>query len=172
MMSKQLQAVLQFNKRFGLDKLQPEQPGFIADDELQADRLNFMLEELIEYGHAVGFLFIGSKFKRDQRLERDMVKAIDGLIDLEYVLNGTHTFHGFHRYTTVSYTDGKTINEYEGRICEHAFVMVHEANMMKERKNPDNYTGKRNGRFDISKPEGWESPSKNLAKLLRRAGAL
>jgi len=169
-MSKQLDAVLQFNKRFGLDTLQPEQPGFIADDELQADRLNFMFEELVEYAHAVGFIFDGTKFHRHTLAEKDLVKALDGLIDLEYVLHGTHTFHGFHRYVTVPYTDkdGAT-REYEGRICEHAFVMVHDANMTKERKDPNNYTGKRNGRFDISKPEGWESPSKYLAQLLRAA---
>lgn len=77
---------------------------------------------------------------------RDLPKAADALVDLVYVALGTaHML----------------------RIpFDECWDAVQRANMAKERaKSADDERSTRKHRFDVVKPEGWESP--NIASIIR-----
>jgi predicted HAD superfamily Cof-like phosphohydrolase len=149
-----------FQAKFGLDGVEAAQPGFILDNKLQGFRLNFLLEELMEYAEAVGFELVqkGDELVFAPATEtqaRSLVGALDALVDLQYVLTGNVRFHGFAvvRYDPIL---SQTLP-----VFDSAWYRVHAANMRKVRSNG---TGKRGSTFDVVKPEGWVPP--NLKDLL------
>lgn len=154
-MDKLVQDVHDFHAKFGLDVLQPGTPQHIDDRALVLMRANFMLEELVEYAQAVGLELTvnedGVEFTPaepfgNEPVLRDLEKALDGLVDLAYVLAGTALFHGFGNKHEL----GKT-------IIGEAWQRVHNANMRKVRANHAGES-KRGSAFDVVKPEGWQPP--------------
>ena len=154
-MDKLVQDVHDFHAKFGLDVLQPGTPQHIDDRALVLMRANFMLEELVEYAQAVGLELTvnedGVEFEHatpyaNEPVLRDLEKALDGLVDLAYVLAGTALFHGFGNKHEL----GKT-------IIGEAWQRVHNANMCKVRANHADES-KRGSAFDVVKPEGWQPP--------------
>lgn len=91
--------------------------------ELLMFRVGFLQEELSEYCLAVG--------------RGDREKALDALVDLEYVLLGCAVLHKFDRY-------------------DEAFERVHAVNMMKERASSDGSNSARTSKFDVIKPANWK----------------
>lgn len=123
-----LQDVIDFHNKFGIN------PTYFADHTMPVDlrefRIKFMQEELDEYKEAVE--------------NGDMEKAMDALIDLEYVLLGTAYMHQFKH------------NE--------GWDRVHSANMKKVRARRDGSDSVRGSAWDVVKPEGWVAP--DLSDLL------
>lgn len=141
-----LQDVIDFHDRFGLSELANDIP-YTLDNELLEFRANFMQEELNEYCEANGLVMNeeGKWVKRPGVQMVNLEKALDGLIDLAYVLYGTVHLHGFRG------------------IWQAAWDAVHQANMQKVRvERADD--SKRGSTFDVVKPEGWQPP--NLSSLL------
>lgn len=100
-------------------------------DSLVSFRVAFMLEELVEYARAVK--------------AGDLAKALDALVDLDYVLKGTVHLHGFcYPY------NGETA------VFEEAWRRVHDANMAKVKGT--GATSERSVTFDVVKPPGWTAP--------------
>jgi predicted HAD superfamily Cof-like phosphohydrolase len=111
-----------FQIKFGVPM--PDRPTFLPDKHHEF-RVGFMREELIEFEEAV----------RDQ----DMVKALDALIDLQYVLLGTMLMMGLESY------------------WDTAWHSVQTANMRKVRA-PTAADSKRGSALDVIKPPGWTPP--------------
>lgn len=131
-MSQHFEAVCQFHRKFGVPVRDTPQP--LSKDEHEF-RLGFMREELDEYEHAVN--------------RGDLVKQLDALTDLLYVIYGTLALHGFP--------------------ANEAFALVHHANMQKQRASSAQESAASTGRghsLDVVKPEGWESPEPKLVLLL------
>lgn len=154
-MDKLVNDVHDFHAKFGLDSLQPGSPQHIADGELVLMRANFMLEELFEYAQAVGLEltvteesveFTKAEPFGNEPVLRDLEKALDGLVDLAYVLAGTALLHGFGNKHEL----GKT-------IIGEAWQRVHNANMRKIRATSAEESKRKSG-FDVVKPEGWQPP--------------
>lgn len=148
--------VSQFNAKFGLDSLEPNTPQ-LMEKEFAAFRLNFMLEELVEWGEAQGlhftvindeakFMAPRSKLLPDMPEKECLVKALDAAVDLGYVLIGTARFSGFHNQLFGE--DRMTI----------AHQRVHQANLRKARGTLIT-DSKRGSIYDVIKPEGWISPN-------------
>lgn len=129
-------------------------PSFLTRRKA-AERANFMLEELTEYGVAAGLTLqydYGShkfKFVPDATLVPDMALQSDALIDLTYVAKGTGVMMGLPWYPL--------------------WKDVQRANMAKELgvtpralANPGQYL------MDVGKPPGWEPP--NTDAILADAG--
>lgn len=130
-----LHNVWDFHEQFQINYETPDVPRLLPPDmaKLRVDRLQ---EELDEYREAVE--------------AGDLVKALDALVDLLYILLGAVHLHGFTK------------------IFGRAWVRVHAANMKKERaKRVED--SKHGSIFDIVKPEGWEPPY--LDDLLAEARA-
>ena len=99
-------------------------PRFL-DRETFEFRFHFMLEELIEL--------------RAAYLQRDMTKALDALVDLDYVLKGTVHQMGLDQ------------------VFPEAWRRVQAANMLKELAGTPERS-KRGNPMDIIKPPGWAAP--------------
>lgn len=163
-----------FHKKYGIYEKQNKNPGFLADD-VQAIRLNFMLEELIEYAHACGYV-LGTpkvseevvanrkenkahsgyriKFEKVHWPEKNLELAIDGLVDLIWVAVGTALFHGFGQVPPGS------LYHYDTSILRQAWERVWIANMEKV-KVKSAAESKRGDPNDIIKPPGWKAPTFN-----------
>lgn len=150
---------LEFHKKF--DFPLPKYPC-VPDPEITKTRLQFLLEELRETGLGLGFkLEITNghggrdevKFVKDDKLPVNLVEALDGLVDLQYVVLGTAAYLGM-------------LEDKEERTSfEEAWDYVHKANMQKERvKNEDE--SKRKTKYDCKKPKGWESPARKIQQML------
>lgn len=155
-----LQDVINFHEHFELHHEVQEKPSFLPMD-LQKVRVNFLQEELNEYAAACGLeqilgepdetgeIPITWDFKQPQEDEYTQVaklgeqealeKALDGLIDLQYVLLGTVHLHGF------------------ADIWQSAWSRVQDANMSKVRVTNAG-DSKRGTTHDVLKPEGWIAP--------------
>jgi predicted HAD superfamily Cof-like phosphohydrolase len=105
-------------------------------------RYKFMGEELSEYylAHEAAYseTTVSPSYRDQAEYTHQLAKALDGLVDLVYVVLGTAVFHGFN------------FNE--------AWRRVHEANMKKVR-TPTALSSKRGSIYDVVKPPGWEAPS-------------
>ena len=132
--------IAEFHTKFDLDALHPM--GAL-DKETEAFRKKFLREELEEWLWAQQ-----AAFQETTRpiLDRDeaeytvqLEKALDGLVDLAYVLFGTVYLHGFKD------------------IFAEAWRRVHAANMQKVRAELDT-DSKRGSTLDVVKPAGWEAP--------------
>jgi predicted HAD superfamily Cof-like phosphohydrolase len=118
-----------FHRKFGLEyKGKPR----MLDLDLARFRIDFMQEELDEYVLATG--------------AQDVVKQLDALVDLLYVVFGTAHMHGFN--------------------IEEAWRRVHEANMTKVKVlSKDDARSTRGGsKYDVVKPTTWVAP--NLEDLV------
>ena len=147
--------VQQFHSKFGIDSDQRKTPGLIDKRNLQDFRINFLLEELCEYAAACGYGLVvrdsEAKFERTPNAPVDLHQALDGLVDLEYVLHGTVLFHGFGEYRFDEVTNTRL------SVFEAAFLRVHQANMAKQRAaSVDESKRKAGWSFDIVKPAGWK----------------
>lgn len=155
-----LQDVINLHEHFELHHEVQEKPSFLPM-ELQKVRINFLQEELNEYAQACGLeQVIGEPdangeapvvwdFKQPSETEYSQVaklgeqealeQALDGLIDLQYVLLGTVHLHGF------------------ADIWQSAWSRVQDANMSKVRVTNAS-DSKRGTTHDVLKPEGWIAP--------------
>ncbi|HYD35933.1 MAG TPA: hypothetical protein VD999_07785 [Vitreimonas sp.] len=140
-----LQDVINFHEHFGLDKEVAEKPNFLPAD-LDEVRANFLQEELNEYCASIGLRLeydgitqtIKWVFSGDSE-HVNLENALDGLIDLQYVLLGTVHLHGF------------------APIWNTAWNRVQAANMSKVRVERAE-DSKRGTTHDVRKPEGWVAP--------------
>ena len=150
---------LEFHKKF--DFPLPKCVG-VPSTEIAQTRLQFLLEELRETGLGLGFkLEITNgcggrdevKFVQDDNLPVNLFEALDGLVDLQYVVLGTAAYLGM-------------LEDKEDKTSfEEAWDIVHKANMQKERvKNEDE--SKRKTKYDCKKPKGWESPTRKIQQML------
>lgn len=131
----------EFHRKFGLKG--NVTPGALCV-ETAALRRKLLTEEVDEWWEAQTLAFYHTT-RSPSHLERsayesDLAEALDGLVDLAYVLFGTIHLHGFNR------------------IFGEAWYRVHQANMGKVRANSDGTNSKRRSPLDIVKPEGWEPP--------------
>lgn len=141
------QDVLAFNIKFS--QLTSTVPTHLTRRKL-ADRANFMLEELKEFGQAAGLTLVaelddGGKayFVVDEYGSQDLDLQADALIDLTYVAKGTGVMMGLP--WKVLWDD------------------VQRANMAKELG-----TTHRGYLMDVRKPKGWKGPQ--TSQILRDAG--
>ena len=118
--------VLAFQYKFGVLS-QRGHPHFPTQDVLDF-RIKFLQEELDEYKKAVD--------------ERNLPKAIDALIDLTYVINGTALLMGI-----------------SPACWEDCWDVVQQKNMEKVRASDANDPrSKRGHSLDVVKPVGWTPP--------------
>lgn len=130
-----------FHERFDL----PAQfPMGALDKETARFRYKFLLEEMTEWWRNQAAAY-DETTKRP--LARDaaeythrLEEALDGLVDLAYVLFGTAYLHGFND------------------VFAEAWDRVHTANMQKVRASLIEDSS-RGSTLDVVKPAGWEPPS-------------
>ena len=139
---------LEFHRKFDFDL--PEHFR-IPDEEVISVRLNFLLEELKETASALGYTLdiVNASFKFIKAGEvQNPANAVDGLVDLMYVVLGTAAFMGILNDRGI---EGIT-------TFELAWKMVHEANMKKVKvESADEST--RGTKIDVKKPKGWQPPN-------------
>lgn len=145
-MNKFITDVKEFNQKFDLDRHCLKEPGFV-NPELMKFRIKFMLEELQEFANASGFTIDGDKVNYNENTRKDLEHALDGLVDLLYVLKGTVIMMGLDN------------------IFDEAWQRVQDANMAKVRAKHDSES-KRGSSIDVIKPAGWTAPS--FADLLKK----
>jgi predicted HAD superfamily Cof-like phosphohydrolase len=145
-MKKLIQDIENFHKKFFPD-VNEETAPFSASSELIKMRLDFMLEELVETAHALGFVYnpVDDAFTMVNDV-KDLPEALDGMVDLLYVLMGSAYLFGL-----LSKRGLFTIDT----IFEQAWDRVQQANMQKVRCEAP---GKRGTAFDVKKPAGWKKP--------------
>lgn len=144
----------EFHEKFGLDNCTRQMPGprEVSDDLLEF-RLKFLLEELREFGEAVGYHLVMDneeiKFERNpgSPAKIDHEKAFDALIDLNYVSLGTAHLFGYP--------------------WPVGWSAVQRANMAKERAKEAKQSA-RGSTWDVIKPQGWTAP--DIKGILRRWG--
>lgn len=105
-------------------------PPSLCDNAFILERVRFIQEELTEFTDAA---FVG-----------DIVKAVDGLLDIIYVAGGTLWFMGI-----------------PSQECWNA---VQKANMAKVLG-----TTHRGNKIDARKPEGWQPPEPEIAAAIEKA---
>lgn len=130
-----------FHDRFDLP---PLQPMGALDKDTENFRKKFLKEELDEWLWAQQAAFQETTrplLDRDQaEYTVQLEKALDGLVDMAYVLFGTAHLHGF------------------SQAFPEAWRRVHDANMQKVRAELDGSDSKRDSSLDVVKPAGWEAP--------------
>lgn len=126
--------VAEFHHKFGI-----EQPIFPEHMEyaMAVFRLTALLEEVREYGEALGFR-VTTDFWHDPHLTPDLAKQLDALVDLWYFGVGNALISGFD--------------------FDEAWRRVHQRNMAKERALPDGSNSLRFSKYDVVKPAGWTPP--------------
>jgi len=133
--------IVEFHTKFDLPA---QHPMGALDKETEEFRKKFLREELEEWLWAQQAAFQETTrplLDRDQaEYTVQLEKALDGLVDLAYVLFGTAYLHGFHE------------------VFAEAWRRVHEANMQKVRADLDGSDSKRGSSLDVVKPAGWEAP--------------
>lgn len=128
--------VLAFQYKFGVLP-QKGVPHFPSKDVIEF-RQKFLQEELDEFKLACE--------------EGNMEKAIDALLDLSYVINGTALLFGINP-----------------QCWSECWDEVHRANMSKVRvSGADDARSKRGHSLDVVKPAGWKGP--DHGPILRRHG--
>lgn len=150
------QLVGDFHEKFGLPNTthHPPAPHEVSDD-LLTFRVRFMTEELCEFVEDTTDISpeVKAAFETIRRakfafrVDPDVPKAFDALLDLDYVVHGTAHVFGFPWYV--------------------GMMEVQRANMSKERalKAEDSARG---SVWDVIKPKGWTAP--DIAGILRRFG--
>lgn len=118
-----------------------------------------MLEELEEVAQCAGFFLNDGNFlkKHKMDMEKDLAGALDGLVDLLYVLMGTVILMGFHRSRYIPPTRGCEVYGACPSRFEEAWDRVQAANMKKVLvERPDQ--SKRGHKYDCQKPFNWHPP--------------
>lgn len=135
-----LKDIKEFHERFGLSY--DDCPRSLPED-ISDFRYKFLKEEVEEW-------YLNQNLAFDETT-RDLMsrsvsgyttklsEALDGLVDLAYVLFGTSYLHGFNN------------------MFAEAWSRVHRANMSKIRAKKES-DSKRGSTFDVVKPEGWKPP--------------
>ncbi len=147
--------VAELHDKMGHGKARLPRPGFL-EPKFMAMRLNFMFEELCETAKACGFVLEVDfekgefQFLLDKEVDTtNLEDALDGLIDLQYVLLGTADLMGFSHPGPGKYASSS--------IWHEGWSRVHNANMKKEPVvNAKEST--RGFNIDLKKPEGWLKP--------------
>ena len=136
--AERLSMIRDFHKKFG-EPIAPE--PLVPGMELARFRAQLILEEALELVRALGFeveahrrLDTVTMFLEKGRSQPDLVKIVDSLRDLEYVMGGTEVALGLQE------------------ASEPTFVAVHRANM---KKQPSDLLG---GNKKPTKPPGWHPP--------------
>ncbi len=152
--------VAELHEKMGHAKARLPIAGFLPDKFMQM-RLNFMLEELMETAKACGYLMgkncpeggweedCSFSFEKSSEGKKNLEDALDGLIDLQYVLLGTADLMGFSHPGP-----GKFANM---SIWQEAWNRVHNANMKKE-PVVNAKESSRGFNIDLKKPKGWLKP--------------
>lgn len=153
--------VAELHDKMGHGKARLPKPGFLPEKFMQM-RLNFMLEELLETAKACGFnlemydrtsLDTQPIFMKDannyKRHDHDLEDALDGLIDLQYVLLGTADLMGFANPGPGKFASSS--------IWHEGWSRVHKANMLKE-PVVNAKESSRGFNIDLKKPKGWLKP--------------
>lgn len=143
------------HNKMGHSKFRNKLPDFLPEEFMQM-RLNFMLEELLEFAGACGFeMFpVNSEdytFEKTSKIT-NLEDALDALIDLTYVTLGTADLMGFKNPVPPA---AKT--QFETSIWFAAWTRVHEANMKKEPVVNAKESSRGFG-IDLKKPKGWLKP--------------
>lgn len=135
-----LRDIAEFLERFDLPALHPM--GAL-DKETERLRTKLLFEEVTEWHNHQQAAYDETTRPMMDRDVADytfhLEEALDGLVDLAYVLFGTVHLHGF------------------GPVFEEAWRRVHLANMQKVRAELDS-DSKRGSSLDVVKPAGWEKP--------------
>jgi predicted HAD superfamily Cof-like phosphohydrolase len=124
--------VYEFHQKFGLPLGTEDQ--LLDDIAAQEFRVKFMREELDEFIEAI--------------VAGDRVKALDALLDLDYVVHGTALFMGV-----------------SPAQWDAGMRAVHNCNMAKVRVAKAEES-KRGSAFDVMKPVGWAGPETRLKEIL------
>lgn len=143
--------VAAFHAKFGL--LHADVPRHLTRRKLK-ERVEFLLEELIEFADACGLQIVGQtdgagNFTSDvgviesDKADQDLSGQADALVDLVYVAHGTAVMLGLP--------------------WKHLWDDVQRANMSKVRGMT-----KRGHAVDVTKPEGWVGPQ--TERILAGAG--
>lgn len=164
-----MEFVQDFHRKFGFKTL--DQPGWLDPERTQA-RLNFILEELLETASACG-ASLQAQVVRDEKgmpvgmscpsfkmepmtkmmAKRNLADALDGLIDLTYVVFGMADLMGFNNRTP----GNDLLTELPWTVWQEAYCRVQQANLAKVRVDSAEES-KRGTIFDVKKPEGWKAP--------------
>ena len=135
-----LRDIAEFHKKFDL---LAQHPMGALDEETMAFRHKFLKEELYEWYQNQQMAFQETSkpvLSRDEaNYTHHLEEALDGLVDLAYVLFGTIYLHGF------------------SPVFAEAWRRVHRANMKKVRAELIE-DSKRESTMDVVKPAGWEPP--------------
>jgi predicted HAD superfamily Cof-like phosphohydrolase len=151
--------IVEFHRKFNVSTMAEMTPA----ERLEATRfrIKFLLEEVCEYAEALGLeIVVGTTLSepvafsaQDVRVvevegaEQDLAKALDALVDLEYVCTGSAFMHGWCAKSPFG----------EDSVFDQAWRRVQAANMQKIRaKRPED--SKRGSVFDVVKPAGWRPP--------------
>lgn len=128
--------IRKFHEKF---RLEYQGPVRGLDEDMQWFRQKFMMEELTEYkDNMVGLTYeLGSKVLNKEKVDNHLEEMFDALIDLVYVALGTSYLHGFN------------FKEGWNRVQKANMAKVRVANLK---------DSKRNSRYDVVKPEGWQKP--------------
>ena len=145
--------VAELHDKMGHGKARLPKPGFLPEKFMQM-RLNFMLEELEETAAACGFsIYMGNDgktgFEQNSFMKVSLENALDGLIDLQYVLLGTADLMGFSHPGPGKFASSS--------IWHEGFSRVHNANMKKE-PVVNAKESSRGFNIDLKKPKGWLKP--------------
>lgn len=147
--------VSEFHRVFGQPVQRHPDPSNVSEDTLQL-RLALVAEEVFEMLEACGADSLDmaklkaassnalNQFKRERSWNIDLVKLVDALADIDYVVEGFRLTLG---------VDGGPIS-----------AIVHKTNMAKRGGPIDPQTGKQ------LKPPGWVGPEKAIREELERQG--
>lgn len=133
--------VAEFHTHFGLDA---NHPMGALEPDVADFRRKFLQEEIQEWDQAQKAAYQETTRPLHHRdpanYTHQLEEALDGLVDLAYVLFGTIYLHGF-----------------KDKFAE-AWRRVHAANLMKVPADLDGSDSKRGCSFDVVKPADWEPP--------------
>jgi predicted HAD superfamily Cof-like phosphohydrolase len=158
MAKSEIELVAEFHEKF--DLLYQGPPRHLHDD-MASFRGGFMIEELAEYFEAAGYPGVAGDLRQvHERLKRNtnwyprigevsLVKQLDALVDLDYVLKGTAYLQGW---------GGWNDNATPRPKYDVAFKRVHDANMEKVRVAADLQGSSRKSKYDVVKPKDWLPP--------------
>lgn len=132
------QDIIDFHTKFQI--FQPAVPGFLSE-RVGRFQVKFLAEELDEYcdaAHVPLEVVVRPRLKPFSQPQPDLRLALDALIDLEYVQQGTVYKHGLP--------------------WSRPWATVQTANMSKVRAKRNDPRSTRGESFDIVKPEGFVAP--------------
>jgi hypothetical protein len=170
----------EFHRKFNLPVASDGLPRELTRDELEF-RLKFLIEELEEYAHAVGYDLYTELNRHHER--QDLPKAFDALIDLVYVALGTAHLHrfpwqeGWNEVQRANVTKERCGINHKFKDCDDEDCGV-DPNFCHEQTSDATGTmddlcqmtrkqhSLRGSALDVIKPPGWKAP--DIAQVLAR----